>query len=194
MTHPLRLHLGCNEVRIPGFLGVDIRDTKATDIVDDVATLGKFGNETVDMIYASHVLEHFGRHEYRGVLATWFRVLRPGGLLRVAVPDFGAVVDHYLENDRSLDNNLLTGLLHGGQRNEFDYHKIIFDRAKLTAELELAGFDDVTPWDWRTTDHADIDDASQAYLPHMDKENGRHMSLNLEATKPSTRGLTTHPK
>ena len=38
-------------------------------------------------------------------------------------------------------------------------------------------------YDLRDTEHADIDDCSQAYLPHMDKENGVLMSLNVEATK-----------
>ena len=38
-------------------------------------------------------------------------------------------------------------------------------------------------WDWRKTDHSNIDDYSQAYLPHMNKENGLLVSLNIEAKK-----------
>ena len=45
------------------------------------------------------------------------------------------------------------------------------------------GFSEVRPWDWRTTEHGALDDYSQAYLPHLDKENGMLVSLNLEAVK-----------
>jgi hypothetical protein len=45
------------------------------------------------------------------------------------------------------------------------------------------GFKEVYLWDWRETEHSHIDDFSQAYLPHMDKENGVLMSLNIEAKK-----------
>jgi hypothetical protein len=38
-------------------------------------------------------------------------------------------------------------------------------------------------YDWRKTEHAAIDDFSQCYYPHMDKENGRLMSLNVECEK-----------
>lgn len=177
---PICLHLGCKDVRIPRMIGVDInRDAKGADIVADVSTLANFDSGSVDMIYASHILEHFGRHEYLSVLGAWSRVLRRDGLLRISVPDFGAVVAEYLAN--GIDK--LTGLLHGGQRDEYDYHKIIFDEAMLTRDMNAVGITDVKRWDWRTTVHAEIDDASQAYLPHMDKENGRHMSLNLEGRK-----------
>ena len=42
---------------------------------------------------------------------------------------------------------------------------------------------DVKRYDWRDTEHAEFDDHSQAYLPHMDKENGTLISLNIEAVK-----------
>ena len=65
----------------------------------------------------------------------------------------------------------------------YNFHYNIFDEPSLTALLEEAGFVDVQRWDWRTTEHAEVDDFSQAYLPHMDKEKGTLISLNLEATK-----------
>ncbi len=60
---------------------------------------------------------------------------------------------------------------------------MIFDELFLTETLCAAGFREVRRWDWRETDHAHIDDYSQSHLPHMDKENGRLMSLNLEGVK-----------
>jgi hypothetical protein len=45
------------------------------------------------------------------------------------------------------------------------------------------GFTDVHIWDWKKVEHGSVDDFSQAYLPHMDKESGELMSLNIQATK-----------
>ena len=60
---------------------------------------------------------------------------------------------------------------------------MIFDEPFLTTALYDVGFWTVRTWDWRQTDHASIDDFSQAYIPHLEKETGSHMSLNLEAEK-----------
>jgi hypothetical protein len=46
--------------------------------------------------------------------------------------------------------------------------------------LETNGFINTKLYDWRLTDHANIDDHSQAYIPHMDKNNGTLISLNVE--------------
>jgi hypothetical protein len=54
----------------------------------------------------------------------------------------------------------------------------------MRATLEAAGFGNVRRWDWRQTPpHREHDDFSQAYVPHMDKEHGRLVSLNVEADK-----------
>lgn len=58
-----------------------------------------------------------------------------------------------------------------------------FDFDSLKKVLVDTGFKNVGIWDWRTTEHATVDDYSQSYLPHMDKDNGMLMSLNIEATK-----------
>ena len=49
--------------------------------------------------------------------------------------------------------------------------------------LEKCEFKNIHRYDWRDTDHSHIDDHSQAYLPHMDKENGTLISLNIECNK-----------
>ena len=75
------------------------------------------------------------------------------------------------------------GLLIGGQKTKFDFHKMIFDKKYLSSILIKNGFSDIQEWNWRKVDHGHIDDYSQAYLPHMDKDDGLLMSLNIEAKK-----------
>ena len=178
----MKLHLGCGPRYIPGFVHVDAQAAPHVDIVGPVERL-PMGDNSVSLIYASHVLEHFGRFEYKAVLKEWFRVLKPGGILRLAVPDFAACAAIYYESGLADGLSGLVGLIVGGQRNEHDFHKMIFDEEFLRRELLDTGFREVRRWDWRTTEHAGIDDFSQAYIPHLEKEKGKLMSLNIEAVK-----------
>ena len=179
----MKLHLGCGPRHIPGFYHVDIADHGHIDHRGPVEDLSFLADESAGLIYASHLLEHFGRYEVEGVLREWHRVLRKGGILRLAVPDFAAVVDLYEQEGLQNGMSGLMGLVCGGQRDSYDFHKIIFDEPFLSNLLRRVGFRDVHRWDWRETEHAHIDDFSQAYLPHMDKVSGRLVSLNLEAIK-----------
>lgn len=179
----VRLHVGCGKQNIPGFINVDILEFPHIHHLTSADDLGFADDGSVDLIYACHVLEHFGRTKYEDVLREWWRVLKVGGVLRLSVPDFRACANIYYE--KGLEDGLsgLIGLISGGQRDEYDFHKMIFDEPFLTVALLRVGFGSTRLWDWRQTDHVNYDDYSQAYIPHMDKKNGRLMSLNLEAVK-----------
>ncbi|MCC4244771.1 class I SAM-dependent methyltransferase [Stappia indica] len=178
-----KLHLGCGVKHIPGFYHVDALDYPHVDRIGPVEDLSFIADGTVELIYACHVLEHFGRKEYRDVLAEWCRVLAPGGVLRIAVPDFRAAAELYLDTSNDIALPQVLGLLVGGQRDQYDYHKMVFDEETLSATLIDVGFSSTRRWDWRTTEHSGLDDYSQAYLPHMAKDTGRLVSLNLEGVK-----------
>ncbi len=176
----LRLHLGCGRREIPGFYHIDLMPYPHVDHIGAVERLDQFADGTVTMIYACHVLEHFGRYRVFDVVAEWYRVLRPNGLLRLAVPDFQAAARFY---QRDGDIRHVLGLLMGGQTTRYDYHRVIFDETSLGGLLEDVGFRDIRRYDWRQTEHAWLDDFSQAYLPHLDKDAGVLVSLNVEAEK-----------
>jgi predicted SAM-dependent methyltransferase len=179
----MKLHLGCGRKYIPGFIHVDALPYDHIDHVGPVDQLDFVSDESVSLIYASHILEHFSRFEVPLVLREWYRVLAPGGVLRLSVPDFAVIVAHYAQKGSFGAISDVIGLVCGGQKDNYDFHKMIFDAASLTRLCQESGFRTVRPWDWRTVEHGEMDDYSQAYLPHMDKENGRLMSLNLEAVK-----------
>ena len=177
----LKLHLGCGKKFIPGFIHIDALRYDHIDYCQQVSKLDNFSSSSVSLIYACHVLEHFSRWKYKEVLKEWHRVLEPGGVLRLSVPNFAACAKLYYEKGLQAGLTGLVGLVVGGQRDEYDYHGMIFDESLLSNSLIEAGFTDVRHWDWKEVEHGHIDDYSQAYLPHMDKEHGVLMSLNLEA-------------
>ncbi|MHA1469821.1 MAG: class I SAM-dependent methyltransferase [Candidatus Asgardarchaeia archaeon] len=177
----LKLHLGCGEKHIDGYINIDIRYMDSVNKVDNIKYLRSFKLSTVDVIYSCSVLEHFSRWEYKNVLRRWYELLKPGGILRLGVPDFEAIVDHYYNHNNVIDS--LIGLLYGGQDYDQNFHHMCWDFDSLKRDLEEMGFKNIHRYDWRETEHSHIDDFSQAYLPHMDKENGKLMHLNVEAIK-----------
>lgn len=179
----IKLHLGCG-VRDFGSTWIHI-DKGDYDHLDSYnITELPYTDHTVDLIYASHVLEYFDRDDAIVVLKEWKRVLKNGGVLRLAVPDLLNLILVYAEDTgvAALDNIL--GPLYGKMKmgKETIYHKTVYDYSSLCQILISLGFEKPRLWNWRETEHSKFDDCSQAYFPHMDKENGILISLNVEVT------------
>ena len=177
----MKLHIGCGKKYLPGYKHVDVIDYEHVDFVCDARHLSMIKTGEVSEIYACHILEHVERSEVPDVLHEWNRVLRSNGILRVAVPDFEAIVNEYVINK---DLMRFQGLLYGGQTYDFNFHHVAFDYETLKKLMEDGGFYQVQRYDWRDFLPAQgYDDYSRAYLPHMDFDNGRLMSLNVIARK-----------
>jgi|TARA_B100001094_G_C17952405_1_gene681245 predicted SAM-dependent methyltransferase len=181
----MKLHLGCGKRYLKGFVHVDLADFEHIDYKLPVQDLSVFKDESVVEIYASHVLEYFDPKEVGEVLTEWNRVLKKGGVLRIAVPNFSELINVY-KNTNNLQNIL--GPLYGRweiTKGENIYHKTVYDEKSLTSVLKDANFRNITRWDWREVfaNQDNFDDHSQAYFPHMQKEDGIHVSLNLECIK-----------
>jgi predicted SAM-dependent methyltransferase len=142
-----------------------------------------YEDNSIDLIYASHVIEYFDREEIISILNKWKNKLKQGGILRIAVPNFSEIARLYAVEGYDLQKFI--GLLYGkmDMGNQVIYHKTVYDFNSLKNVLSKCGFSNVNHYDWKNTEHCGFDDHSQAYLPHMDKQNGVLMSLNIEAKK-----------
>jgi predicted SAM-dependent methyltransferase len=182
----MKIHLGCWTRNIPGFVNIDLVDLPHIHYKQNIDDLSLFSDCSAELIYSSHNFEYFDRLEGEKVLKEWRRVLKPGGTLRIAVPDFDKLIEVY-KTTSSIDKIL--GPLFGRMPiNTEDgqkvlYHKTVYNYDSLKKMLEECGFINVRRYDWRNTIHKDYDDHSQAYFPHMDKNNGILISLNLEADR-----------
>jgi SAM-dependent methyltransferase len=89
---------GKGHPHMEGWTIVDLR--KSADVVTDIANDPlPFEDASVGVVFTSHTLEHIRRDRLGFVLSEFHRVLRPGGLLRVAVPDIDLAVRAYVEGD-----------------------------------------------------------------------------------------------
>ena len=141
-----------------------------------------FSYDNVDLIYASHLISYFDFDTAKNLLKYWRSKLKEGGILRLAVPNFEEIAKLYLKGYK-LEN--FVGPLYGKMNMNEDliFHKFCYDELLLTKLLDNLNFKNIRRWDHRLVDHGVFDDHSQAYLPHMDKKNGKLISLNIECIK-----------
>ena len=142
-----------------------------------------YENNSIDLIYSSHVIEYFNRDEVKDVLKKWYSKLKKGGVLRLAVPNFEVISKLYLEKNIPLKNFIGPLYVRMEMGDKTIYHKTTYDFTELKSILNECNFLNVDYYDWKNTEHSNFDDHSQAYIPHMDKENGTLISLNIEAVK-----------
>jgi SAM-dependent methyltransferase len=119
-----------------------------------------FGDKTVDAVYFSHVLEHLYLDEGRHLLAESHRILKPGGLVRILVPDTEHYINSYLASRATgassacfeLNQNLMfremeskVGILRKlyTSLTDFHSHKFMYDRSYLAECLATAGFSEI---------------------------------------------------
>lgn len=180
----VKLHIGCGWRDFgKDWIHIDNGDYEHLDYKTDVSKLDMFEDNSADLIYASHVIAYFNRDEIVSVFNEWNRVLKSGGILRLATPDAESMIELYVDGKIALEEML--GPLYGKMKmDSIDiYHRTTYDFKSLKKVLNFCGFEDVNRYNWQETEHYEFDDHSQAYKPHMDKENGKLISLNVESTK-----------
>ena len=180
-----KLHLGCGSVHLPGFISVDRAAYEHIDFQQDVRDLSNFGDKEASLIYACHVLEYFDLREAVDVLREWRRVLEPGGVLRLAVPDFDALLKVYWASGSlpAILGPLYGRMVPAGNGGRVIYHRTVYTFPLLSTILSAAGFRGIRRYNWRDTGHASVDDCSQAYWPDIDDPDAILVSLNVEAVR-----------
>jgi SAM-dependent methyltransferase len=95
----MKLNLGCGDKILPGYVNVDVAESRAgmrPDVLCDLHRLTPFENNLADEILSVHVVEHFWRWEVVDVLREWIRVLKPGGQMILECPNLKAACEAFL--------------------------------------------------------------------------------------------------
>ena len=174
-----RIVVGAGRTSFPGWLATD-RATLDLLERDDFTRHWAPGTRTAFL--AEHVWEHLSGEQGKQAAANCFEFLRPGGRLRIAVPDGWNPDPAYREHVRP-----------GGSGPGADDHKILYTAATLTALLEGAGFRCalLEYWDEAGRFHATDWDARQGHIlrsrrfdPRNQDGTLRYTSLIVDAIKP----------
>lgn len=173
------LHLGCGSVNHPKFINIDGLPASHIHYIRSIDDLSPFKDNTVDLIYASHCLEHFPHAKVPKILTEWFRVLKSGGILRLSVPDFDLILDIYQNNEN--DINTIIFPLMGAQNYKFNFHMVVFNQISLEHLLKNIGFKQIQKWQPGSCELTTFNDWSARNILLNGKE--YPISLNIEALK-----------
>lgn len=137
----------------------------------DVARRFRFDDDTFEAVYASHLLEHLDPGVAERCLREVHRVLRPGGIIRVAVPDLDEVVAQY---DPAAPDDFLAGLYdaHSGRRSHTSRHRWMYNAGSLDELLRRVGFHEIARCEYR-----------QGRCPDVETIETRPWSLFMEGLK-----------
>jgi SAM-dependent methyltransferase len=177
-----KFHLGCGTIFIKDYLNIGLWEHLAKDtlyanpngvegavlynhdLVDGIPA----ADNSLDVVYHSHMLEHLSYAEGIDFIGACYRVLKPGGILRVLVPDLELWINNYAQNntfffdeyrrgalsdDRALyptKGSVFMGMLHNHG------HKCGYDFDTLKSMLERAGFGRIRRTMVQDSDLADI--------------------------------------
>jgi SAM-dependent methyltransferase len=115
----------------------DLNMAVRPEFIGDIANLVDFRDDTFDVIQAWHVLEHLPRHRGNSALREFFRVLKPGGLLDIEVPDMVRVCTAWLTGELNDDEfaQWAYGEDIGDKGNPADFHRYGWNEVSLQKEL-----------------------------------------------------------
>ena len=137
-SRPARLHIGCGEQSLKGWINIDNQGLPGVDQVLDVRHGLPFSG--VAAIYAEHFLEHLSLDDGLAFLRECRRVLLPEGVLRLSTPNLDWVIlTHYRgpaagDDDAREDCFRINRAFHGWG------HQFLYNGATLESALAASGF------------------------------------------------------
>jgi SAM-dependent methyltransferase len=177
---PARMNWGCGTWPEPGWINSDIKDGPGIDISCDILDGLPLERDTLDYIVTHHALPEIPLSEMVRVLEELRRVLKPGGILRLGLPDLDKAIQAYLEKDRdyflvsdkdakTIGGKLVTQILW------FGWSRSLFTHDSTDELLRKAGFREVQACSFRET--------KSRFAGIIDLDSRERESFFLEATK-----------
>jgi len=145
---PLKLNLGCGSLSLPGWVNIDLVGLPV-DLRWNLSRKLPFADNSIDAIFHEHVQEHIDAYQGYFLTKECFRVLKPGGIYRVVMPDANKYIRSYMDPHhaflrewRGLPFTPMMSLV-----EEFYgfNHRSIYDYETLDLYMRMAGFSRVEP-------------------------------------------------
>jgi SAM-dependent methyltransferase len=180
MTSVTRLNWGCGGDCRPGWINSDVKHEPGIDLVCDIRDGLPLESDSVDYAVSIHALPEVPYDDLVPVLTELRRVLKPGGVLRLSLPDLERGIDAYRRGERAyflvpdddwsdIGSKLIVQLVWYG------YSRTLFVRGFVDELLRKAGFREIAHVAYRET--------SSAYPGIVELDNRESESLFVEATK-----------
>lgn len=174
----LKLNIGCGTDYKPGWINIDNNsDNNITklDLNWDLRKPLPFKDNSVDFVFNEHFFEHLTTDEAQITIKDLMRVLKPGGIMRIAMPDLEMVVSTYLDTPLNKDSVIKKyGLGFIKTRAEWMNmsfrwwgHMWLYDWEELKRRLEEAGYKNVKRCELNKSEYPELrklETRSESYL------------------------------
>lgn len=136
----LKINYGCGERYLDGFINIDQTDKVKSDLIHDL-TKGPFTYEdnSVDVIYMIHSLEHIELIYWDRIFSEFNRVLKIGGELLLGYPEFERCAYNYTHNIKGM-KDFWRWTLYGCQRYPGDFHVVPMESKEIENILKQFNF------------------------------------------------------
>ena len=191
-----KLHLGCGSRILDGWLNVDIEPCSAQVLRLDATQPFPFADNSFDYLFSEHMIEHLNFPQGQQMLAECRRVLKSGGVLRIATPDLAFLVALYDTKKSALQNAYLewahkhfttwapetsdTFVINNFVRDWG--HQFIYDSKTLHQALITAGFTALVICEINASIHATL--CGLEHVQRMPEGFLRLETMVFEATNP----------
>jgi predicted SAM-dependent methyltransferase len=135
----MRLHIGGEEIK-EGWKILNIQKKPGVDFIGDITDLNQFDDESVEEVYASHVLEHVGIAKITDTFNGIYRVLKKGGKFYISVPNLELLAEVFTKVPEGSSKQALMMMIYGGQTDSHDFHYIGYWPTFLYSILRNAKF------------------------------------------------------
>ena len=136
----MKLHIGGKQIK-DGWKILNIQKNDGVDFVGSISDLSQFDDNSIEEIYASHVVEHVDQKNIKKTLEGIYRVLKNDGKFYISVPDLDVLCRIFIDNKAPAKVKFhVMRMMFGGQTDKFDYHYFGWNYEFLNSYLIEAGF------------------------------------------------------
>jgi predicted SAM-dependent methyltransferase len=176
----VKLHFGCGSRILPGWVNLDAYPCENISMELDLQGRLPLSDASVHWIFTEHVLEHIDRSRVGAIFSEFHRVLEPGGVARILVPDLQFYCHAYVKGDvQAITTPLPESQTAAEAVNSVfndHFHRFIYDFDTMRIELGKAGFSKIICCKYGQSHHAGL-------ALDSDLDSRRVGTLCLEATR-----------
>jgi len=158
---PHKLHLGCGYHHLDGWINIDFIQSPAVDVIWNLGNPIPLDEASCSHVFHEHVLEHFELQRGVDLLSECYRILQPGGVLRVSMPSLESVIAAYQDGtwkDESRRSDHMPQVRTGAEYMNVLFrhwgHQWIYDATELSRVLNEVGFTELNQCEINQSDHS----------------------------------------